>query len=565
MKFSLELMAHPDILYFPRLEEIVVPDDSTVVLRSEKPGDGLDWWTVYYPKHLLEDEDPENFFEWDFWTRPVGNGPYRWGRFVPKTMVELEANSDYFLGKSRIERLVVKFGGGSLLAELLSGQVDAATFLSRADLPKLEADPRFRVYHQIEPVVGWVEGIYWNLRNPLFSDARVRRALTLAIDREELRKLQGLPDGLPIFDVLFTGRQFWADELPEPLPFDPEAARTLLEQTGWRDTDSDGVRERGGQEFRFTVLVQTGGPSQTHGFGQAAIYVQAAFRRVGVHMEIRALESGLRQRVRAGEFEAAFDRFFRGGALRHFETLGYDDPRVIALLEEARFPADSAATDRLFREMWPILGADLPLTFLAPQVQYFVAHRRIKGLSSPFRARTLMHMEHAWVEEDGGGDGEPGFFHSLLKLRAIRPPQAARGRRQGSIERLDPLHVPAQTGGEVEKIPSSELRKSVHQLPRQPHVVRIHTPDRRDPRRRERQRRIQAVETVDREVGVEEFLKNLGRRRQWGLFFEGLLEEGPGFRSQGMLPADGVHEHIRVDEDHASPEPERMERSMRRR
>ncbi|MCH1932677.1 ABC transporter substrate-binding protein, partial [Shewanella sp. A25] len=62
--------------------------------------------------------------EWDFWEHPIGNGPYRFVRLDPETMMEFEANPDFYLGKPQIERVILKFSLDAGLTELLAGQVD---------------------------------------------------------------------------------------------------------------------------------------------------------------------------------------------------------------------------------------------------------------------------------------------------------------------------------------------------------------------------------------------------------------------------------------------------------
>ena len=74
---------------------ITVLDDSTLTYTSTVQ-DPLSDYRTYYPKHLLENLDPTEFWNWEFWKHPVGNGPYRYVRHVPKTMIELEANPDYY-------------------------------------------------------------------------------------------------------------------------------------------------------------------------------------------------------------------------------------------------------------------------------------------------------------------------------------------------------------------------------------------------------------------------------------------------------------------------------------
>lgn len=410
--FTERMMAHAEVAFrSPNRDTVIVVDDSTVTIRNTEPWDGLNWWWVYYPEHLLGDMEPSEFFGAEFWTRPVGTGPFRYVRHTPKTVFVLEANPDHYRDVPSIDRVRLKFGGGSPVAELKSGNVDAATYVSRAEIPRFRENPHFRLYHHMLRDLDKAEVIYWNHHHPFLAEAGVRRALTLAIDRKELHRLQHLPrqlpqfpEGLPVFDVFPTGRYFWAGELPPPLPHDPRRARSLLDSAGWGDTDGDGLRTRGGQEARFTALVAGGGSFSTFAFGQAAVYVQAALREIGVRMEIRGLESGLNDRIRAGEFDAAFHRLGRG-ALRsgnYFaedSPLGYARPELHRIYSSLDSVIDPARRDSLYRETWPILRRDLPFTFLGPQVQTFVAHRRVRGLESPFQAHPYAAMEHLWLEE----------------------------------------------------------------------------------------------------------------------------------------------------------------------
>ena len=413
IKFSIELLSHPDVLLSGSWldAKITARDDSTLTIIFTKPSYPLDdWWDVYYPKHLLEDLDPKEITEWEFWTQPVGNGPYRYVRHVPKTMIELEANPDYYLGKPKIERVVLKFGGNPLI-ELLSGNVDLVSGFNPIDILKVAKDKRFRVYHSI--FGGWIDAIWWNHRHPFFGDARVRRALTLAINRRELHQVLNLPDDLPIFDVVCMERQFRRGELPEPLPYDPELAKQLLDEAGWRDEDGNGIRERGGQEFRFTVITRTGTTGADNSKVQVATYIQDQFRRVGVRMEIQPLAPGVGQRGR--DFEAKFLRFYNRmgsdssrhgiiplfGAGQEESFIGYENPEVIALLEEAKKTTVPEELEMIYRKLMPIIGTDLPMTFLYPQVNTFVVHRHIRGFDR-FVVDAGFGIEHLWIEEESG-------------------------------------------------------------------------------------------------------------------------------------------------------------------
>jgi peptide/nickel transport system substrate-binding protein len=407
--FTYRLWADADVLWLsPGAARVTVVDDSTFTLDLRRPRSSLSEWHVYYPKHLLEGLDPAGFWEWEFWARPVGNGPYRYLRHVPRTLIELEANPVHFRGRPGIDRIALRFGGRQI-TELLAGRVDVMDHVDHGLIPKLRADPRFEVHHQLWPDAPWVDAIYWNHRDSVLGDPRIRRALTLAVDRAELRALLEVPAELPIVDVLYTGRQFRSGELPAPLPYDPEGAVRLLEAAGWRDTDGDGVRDRAGRQLRFTVMVGPGGwgePGHT-----AAVYLQEAFRRVGVRMELETVEAAaIRERLRAGRFQAVLERFFVPWVADESRRerwwgadgpTGWYHPRAEALFDSLAALADPGEIDAVYRALVPIFQEELPILLLFPRVQNVVAHRRVGGLQGPFRADPVL------VAEELRLDGRP--------------------------------------------------------------------------------------------------------------------------------------------------------------
>jgi len=301
IKFTLDLRSHgiEDSL---RSALVQVVDDYKFVISYKKPTDGLDTYSVYYPKHLLKDLDPEDFFNWDFWSEPVGNGPYRYVRHVPKTMIEVEANPDFFLGEPKIKHVVLKFSNDMSLIELISGNVDVLPFVERDMLLKLDGDERFESYYWTG---GKMHTIYWNHNNPLFDNKKIRKALTMAINRRELIQVLNYPEGLPIIDALVTERQLKENSYPEPIPYDPEKAIQILEEEGWLLTEGEDVRERNGNKFQFTMLASR--------FEQIYLYLQDQFKRIGIKMEIQFLDvTVVWSRRDAGKGRIAFFIFFKG-------------------------------------------------------------------------------------------------------------------------------------------------------------------------------------------------------------------------------------------------------------
>ncbi len=396
--FTWELLTHPDILHYRFAGEgtITVVDDSTYVMGAEEwEEEEVDAWTVYYPKHVLEGLDPKEFYQWDFWTSPVGNGPYRFVRYVPGTLMEFEANPDYYRGKRPIDRVVLKFTAGAAVTELLSGSVDAVTDADPADVAMVIDDPRFRAYHRPLPSL---HAIFWQQTRPFFQDASVRRALTLAIDRPVLREVMSLPSAIPLFDEVATPHLDPGGERTQVLPHDPVEAGALLQAAGWTDSDGDGIREREGRRFEFTALAPGG-----FGWQRMAVYVQDQLRQVGVKMNISAIESGVMwERWLDADFDAAF-MFSSASNYGHYgETTpyGYSNLHLAELFERKRVTAHPEARKAILLEIAEILQTDQPATILLPRVETSIVHRRIRGLGG-VRADPVWYMEDLWIEEEG--------------------------------------------------------------------------------------------------------------------------------------------------------------------
>ena len=399
MKFTLDLLQHPEVMSFaPGGYTVAVLDDRTYTISYHRQdlanqGGALDDYIACWPKHLLEKLDPKQINSWDFfWANPTGCGPYRHVRTVPHTMMEFEANPDYFRGRPRIERVILKFTGWSQMStipELLSGSVDAAVPDGGRDT--LSARRRgFRVYEQHQQLAPGSAALWWNGRHPLFHDPKVRRALTLAINRRELNLLS-FPEDMPIFDFPLTKRQLERGDFPDAIPYDPTLADRLLDEAGWSARNRDGLRVRDGKPFRFRLL----------GGGPVAVYVQERFKRAGIRMDIRPHGGTLEERIKAGDFEAALLWFGAGADMEErLRWCGYQNPAFSQLLETTQATFDPEERERLYRQLGRTFQADVPLTLLRPYVPSTIANSRIRGLdNSPYRGDLTQCMDDLWLEE----------------------------------------------------------------------------------------------------------------------------------------------------------------------
>jgi peptide/nickel transport system substrate-binding protein len=325
---------------------------------------------------------------------------------IPETAIELEANPDYFAGTPTIDRVVLKigldYGEASGLVELLSGNVDAIPYVQPADLVSVDGRDEYRTDYSFD--AGHLAVLAWNQAHPALVDRRVRQALSMAIDRTELRSALNLPAEIPIFDVLLVDRAPRHRVLPEPLSHDPTEARRLLDQAGWRDRDGDGVREKAGDRLHLGLVT-----SPWQQAPRAAVIVQAKLREVGVAVEVRQLDRQVaRQTVREGEFDVALIPTFpvAGAPLNHDELLGeggilgWDNRAAAALLDSAAAAISPERQEHYYRQLWPLLIRDMPVTVLYPAVWMTVSHRRVRGLSSPWRADPLWYAGELWLEGD---------------------------------------------------------------------------------------------------------------------------------------------------------------------
>lgn len=330
------------------------------------------------PRHLLDTVPPARMRQSDFNRRPVGSGPFRFVEWRPHLYTVFERNPDFpeaLGGPPPAQRLVLRVveESTSRLTELLNGSLDLNLTLWPSEADQVERARGVRVVQYPSRNFYYIG---WNTRHPLFRQAEVRRALTLAIDRPQIIRalLHGRADPavgpIPPWHPLF-------DPTIEPLPYDPERARALLDAAGWRDSDGDGIRESAdGRPFRFTLMANVENPIRT----DIAQVVQANLRKVGVDVEVRIFEWQTQlARHRARDFEAVISSWvldnFRVDpyALFHsaeaakpgsYNRSGYANPLVDRWIDAGRATLDPDSAARTWSEFNRVLQEEQPFTFL---------------------------------------------------------------------------------------------------------------------------------------------------------------------------------------------------------
>ncbi|MEX0893170.1 MAG: ABC transporter substrate-binding protein, partial [Gemmatimonadota bacterium] len=237
---------YPSADYFARWSEPRVVDSLTVRFTWEPHAEALAGvpFLPVMPAHLLDRIPADRMRQAAFNRAPVGNGPFRFVEYRAGDRWVFAANDDFpeaLGGRPWIDRLVWRVIPEAAAQEVELRTSNAHMILSpRApELAELDALPGIRAIVRPGRQYGFVA---WNGQRPPLDDPAVRRALTMALDRE--RMIEGLRSGYGEPAVGPIGPFHWSvDEGLEPLPQDPAAARTLLEEAGIRDRDGDGYRE----------------------------------------------------------------------------------------------------------------------------------------------------------------------------------------------------------------------------------------------------------------------------------------------------------------------------------
>ena len=230
----------------------------------------------------------------------------------------------------------------------------------------------------------------FNLLDPRFQDKRVRQALALAIDKDELVKGVLLGLGRPANGPYQPGH--WAyNENVTPYPYDPERAGALLDEAGWSDSDGDGVRDKDGRPFEFTIMTNQGNKPRE----QTAVIIQQRLKQVGLSVKVRTLEwaAFIKEFLDKKKFEAVvmgwnipidpdLYNVWHSSKTREGELnfISFKNDEVDRLLDEARFTLDRAVRKKAYDRIQEIFKEEAPYVFLYVPDALPVLAARVHGV-----------------------------------------------------------------------------------------------------------------------------------------------------------------------------------------
>jgi peptide/nickel transport system substrate-binding protein len=373
---------------------------------------------VPMPVHLIESDylaDKERFQQLPYWTREfVGVGPYRIGEWQPASHLTLHAYPGFYSGRAKLDRIVFKFISdpnavvASLLAGAVDGEIPPAMELEEAMVVKREWE-RAGLRPVIIPQPESWRHVFVQFRDPRpreILDARVRRALLHAIDREALSA--AMTDGLgPVSHTAIPPldpKWEWVKDAVVQYPYDPRRAQQLLAEAGWSRGGDGALTDAAGERITLPLWA-VAGQETTRVVAIMADY----WKELGAQVEQTSVPRTQYQDLR---YRASFPGFLYAGisiertnVLRRVSSrqcptaetqwvgtsLGcYQNPELERLIDGIYSAIEPADQQRLWRDFARLQSEDLPVLPMFFRVIVTVFRDGVTGVKGHTQPQTRL-------------------------------------------------------------------------------------------------------------------------------------------------------------------------------
>ncbi len=367
---------------FRMVKSVEIVDEQTIKVVYKKPYfKALETWMMgILPEHILKNE--KNLMSSSFNTHPIGSGAYKLTQLEHSKDIILSANPTYFFGKPKIDQIIFHVIPDPMTRFLMlkSAKIDVGNLEAMEYERQLDKDffVRFNKYEDIAHTYSYLG---FNLRNKKFQDPRVREALSLAIDRDELVKILFLGHGrVCTGPFLPTGLAFNKDvKAPKQ---NLQRAKELLRAAGYDE------------KHPLTFEIATSNSSAIRPY--AAQIMQYQLQKAGVHVSLRIMEwqAFLNMVVFPRKFETVLlgwslsstpdpyllwhsDNDKAGG----FNFIGYHNKKVDRNIEMMQESVDTKALSKLWQSIFADIVADNAYLFLFIPNDITVANKKIKNIT----------------------------------------------------------------------------------------------------------------------------------------------------------------------------------------
>lgn len=352
------------------------------------------------PKHYFEKFQREEIATINVTESLVTNGPYKFEKWEKEQLVVLIKNDvSFLLNESSIPKFVFKVipEYKTRITQLSNGEIDLLELIQADDIKSLKELNEIKVV----PIIGReFDFIGWNNIPPksypkitphkLFGSAKVRQALTYALDRDVVidEYLNGygqiaLSPVSPLFKTITNNSL-------KSFMFNPKLAKKMLAQEGWLDSNNDGIIDKEGVEFAFTMHIPSGNPRREF----AASLFKNNLKSVGIDMTIEINEMGV---FMDNIFAKQYDAWMAGWGVpiplnlkiswySNFEETplnfaSYRNSKVDSLFDKLEKINSSKEKTEIYKNIQTILNDEQPYSFLYWVDNISAHNKRVKNVS----------------------------------------------------------------------------------------------------------------------------------------------------------------------------------------
>ena len=319
---------------------------------------------------------------------PVGTGPFRFVSWQAGQKLVFERAPRAWDRKAKIERLEVIVARDREAAFELArrGAIDLLWQLTPSQVDRVAGDAALAGYRVVPWHLRRYGFIVWNTARPGLGDRRVRRALSMLVDRKRYLDVAYRGRAVPVTGPYPLDADSY-DKTIAPWPFDPARARALLDEAGVKDTDGDGLRELPGarEPFRLAFLYNAGSPT----LSPLVTLLQEDFKKAGVTIEAVPVDwAVMLDRLRKHAFDASsllwvmqpvqdnYKEFHSSQAERGQNYGEWKHPEADRLLDALRMTPLGPARVALDRAFHRLVHEEQPYTFLGnPEIDSLVSTR----------------------------------------------------------------------------------------------------------------------------------------------------------------------------------------------
>ena len=293
--------------YYIDCEKLEALDDSTLRFTWRKLYNGAfeqSSGLTLLPEHIFKYTNPNEFNTSPHNKEAFGTGPYKLKEWLPQQRIVLERNESYWGTKPNFKTVYFHIVKESAVRfqMLKNKKLDVSGLTPPQwinDVPK----PPFGEEHGLSSFKQYdlyFNYIGWNARKPKFADKRVRRALSMSINRDKILHELLYDLGKVVSGTFYSNGPYNNPNI-KPWPYDPEGAKKLFAEAGWSDHDGDGFLDKDGEPFKVRILF----PAASETAKKVLVSVQSDLKKAGVDCELDPIEWAVfLTRIKKREFDA---------------------------------------------------------------------------------------------------------------------------------------------------------------------------------------------------------------------------------------------------------------------